>query len=401
MKILVWNIKFFSKNRIVGQTETQYQANENQIRTANDAYRAQATLLYILSTIKQADADVFVIVEPRASAGNPGTLADPDSGGAAGLILLLAHMRSSLGNTWWLVPPQRINTTRLDPIDRTSQYTECIGVFWRSDRVTFTGPWINTAKFPWSNGTAVEYSGEWKNVVPNGTTAAGRCLYFTNENKLQGFPEVTSRLPFCTTFTEIGGTQRLLELYSVHCDTYQGALAADALLKLPFSEADKKVTLIAGDFNINVSASSTLDATSLSALEELFTLLYPGPSVNVIGKGEQYRPTTVKSGPKATPGLYAKKATLDYGLVHFSTNAFVTVPTCQVVDRVAVTPNPPFKQLMSYPLGAFTRQNDPLPVETFRGRWNYAKVGTPAMLAASPAVLADGTSDHLPILLTV
>jgi hypothetical protein len=401
MKILAWNIKFFSANRLIGQTTNAFSQLENQRRTTNDSYRAQQSLLYILTTVKQADPDVFVIVEPRASAGNPGTLADAQSGGPAGLIQLLAQMRTSLSANWWLVPPQRINSTRLDPIENYSQYTECIGVYWRSDRLTFTGPWKNTADGPRPINQPIAYAPPWDAVVPNGTTAAGRCLYFTNELKRQGFPTQESRIPFCTTFTEIGGTQRLIELYSVHCDTYQGAQAALALLKLPLAEAEKKVTVIAGDFNINVSAGTTLDATSLSELDETFNLLYPGPGVEILGKGKQYRPTVVKRGPKATPGAYAKKTTLDFGLVHYSNNGFVAPPTCHVVDRVAVSPSPPFLVSMAYPLAAFTRPQNPIGVDVFRGRFNYAKIGTPAAIAASPAVLADGTSDHLPILLTV
>ena len=405
MKILVWNIKFFSKNRIVGQTATGYSTVENASRTKNDAARALQSLTYIRSTVSRTDPDIFVVVEPRASAGTPGTLADSDSGGPAGLILLLAHLRATLSATWCLVPPLRINSTRTDPIDKGSQYTECIGVFWRSDRLTFTGPWQNTASGARPAGVlpAIVYAPPWDAVVPALTTFAGQCLFqdqTKNEPAFVGFPLPTSRLPFRTTFTEIGGTARLIDLYSLHLDTHEGALAATALLKLPFSETHNKLTVIAGDFNVDISGMTTMEGTAMNSLDEFFVQLYPGPATYVLGKGNRYPPTIVKSGPEADPGSYAKKATYDYGLVHYSAGAVPVGQTCQVIDRVAGTPDFVGRG-MSYALKDFTRPEDPIPLDIFRNRVNYAKIGTPAVLASSPAVLADGTSDHLPILVTV
>ena len=417
MKILVWNIKFFSKNRIVAQPSVDKTISPlgNLQRTNNDAQRALQALNYILTTVQLTDPDVFVVLEPGCSAGNPGTLVNKDDAGPAGLIQLLANLRQTT-NAWCLVPPQRINITRQHPVETTSQYTECIGVYWRSDRLTFTGPWANTAAGPNTpgKGAAVVYGDPWVSTVPNGTTAAGRCIYTTpNDNQQQvllGFPDVTSRFPFCTTFTEIGGQQRLLELYSVHCDTKQGAFAADAMLKLPFSQQANKATVIAGDFNINLSYPVGLGATSLSALDGLFGKLFPGPLTKVLGTFDQYPPSMVRPHNKAAPGdYYAKDSaassayrnvpeTLDFAFLHYDQDPQGVVPSCVVINRISGVP---VATAMADPLADFTRTVNPLTLEVFRTRPNYAKIGTPAKLKTSPAVLADGTSDHLPILLTV
>ena len=286
MKILIWNIKFFAKNRIVGQTATGGSDQENKLRTKNDAARALQALMYIRTTVWRTDPDVFVVVEPRSSAGTVGTFADPDSAGPAGLVTLLASLRATLSSHWCLVPPARINATRTDPVDKGSQYTECIGVYWRSDRMTFTGPWINTKDGPRPSGVGapIPYTGVWANGVPNGTTASGTALFARKKEggglELIGFPEETSRKPFCTTFAEIGGTQRTLELYSVHLDTYDGARAVTSLLDIGFTDKDKKITLIGGDFNIDLSGMTTLEASAMSGMNNLFRRLVPGPAVD-------------------------------------------------------------------------------------------------------------------------
>jgi hypothetical protein len=398
MKILSWNIKFFTANRIVGQTATKYSPEENARRTINDSARATATLGYIRSTVSNTDPDVFVVTEPRASAGTPGTLAAGGSGGPAGLIQLLAHLRAAHHDSWRLVPPQRINFTRTDPVDKGSQYTECIGVFWRSDRLTFTGPFVNTAAGarPSTVGTAIDYPAPWDAVVPNGLQAAGQCI-FAYKGDVLGFPLITSRMPFRTTFTELGGDKRTIDLYSVHLDTYLGGDALIALRKVRFSN-DYGVTVIAGDFNVDASAMTTYQQTALAQFTNNFDILFPGPERPVLGKMPTYAATSVMPGPQAEPGAYAKKTTYDFGMVHYG--GLPELPSCAVIDRVAIRPVYA-GQAMSDALEDFTRMEDPLPLDVFRDRNNYAKIGTPAQLLSSPAVLADGTSDHLPILLTV
>lgn len=398
MKVLVWNIKFFSSSRIVGQTATGYAEAENLSRTKNDAARALATLSYIVSTVRRTAADVFVVVEPRASAGEPGTLADSSSGGPAGLILLLAHLRSMLGNTWYLVPPQRINSTQIDIIDGGSRYTECIGVFWNSKNVTFTGPWINTATGPAAAGTPAAYTGAYANVVPADSTWAGT----TSFADITGFPDPTSRRPFLTTFTEVAAPQRTLELYSVHCDTANGARAADAIRRIAFVDAAKKIILIAGDFNVDVSAPTGSGYLSMnSTFSKGFAKLYPGPIQTFYNRFPQFGPTMLRRGPDATPGNYSKNETLDFALIHLGAEAGnIDNCLCEAIDRVAQTPNR-IGRAMSYALSDFTRGDNPIPVDRFRDRFNFGKIGTPAGIPSAPAVLADGTSDHLPILLTV
>jgi hypothetical protein len=407
MKVLAWNIKFFSKNRIVGQTETRHNALYNKLVTRNDALRASATLTFILFTVRNTDPDVFVVVEPRANAGQPGTLADSDSGGPAGLIYLLAQLREMHSDKWSLVPPQRINSTRTDPINKSSQYTECIGVFWRTDRMQFTGPWHYTTGGdirPVGVGTASNYPDPWDKVVPPDTKLAGQCLFPADGETFRGFPDDTSRKPLRTTFNVLDGTGRMLELFSVHLDTYQGARAVDNLVSLPYADAANKVIMIAGDFNVDVSAA---DGKGFVALNNLsfrnagFGRLYPGPYQDYINRFPQFQPTSCYPGNEATWAAYKIATTYDFAMVHLGKNAGdIDQSKCQAVDRVAGTPPGAGVAIMT-PLRFFTNTNDDQQLTAFRSRENYGRIGTPAFIPDSPTMLADGTSDHLPILVTV
>lgn len=398
MKILVWNIKFFSLNRIKGQPFPDIKTR------LDDAARAFASLVYIGLTVKAAAADIFVVIEPRASPGDPGTLVDPDSGGPSGLIELLSNLRQ-LDDNWFLVPPQRINSTRQDPIDKGSQYTECIGVFWRNNRVNFTGPWANTALGigpATTNVPAVPYDDPWKKVVPDKMSAAGRCLFFEGLKEL-GFPDATSRKPFLTTFTEVGGMTRTLWLFSLHNETHsKSARATDALRKLPFAFREKRIiTLLAGDFNINLSAPDTSQATSLCALRDSFGALWPPKMGTILGEGDVYQSTIVMPSSQATPAAYQKPESLDFAFLNYAEGAEPELtPSCQVVDRVAGAPYPPFLTDMIVPLASYAD----MPgngIDVFRRRWNYGHIGTPTKLEDVLSPVADGTSDHLPILLEV
>ena len=399
MKILVWNIKFFSLNRIKGRSQT------TTLATLDDAARALASMMYIALTVKKADADIFVVLEPRASAGKPGTLVDSGSGGPSGLINLLARL-GDVQDGWFLVPPQRINSTRVDPIDPGSKYTECVGVFWRDGKVNFTGPFANTAVGigPATEAhPAINYNAPWDKVVPANTTAAGRCVYFNQEGAI-GFPEQTSRKPFCTTFTEVGGMKRTLELYSLHNETKaMSDRATDALMKLPFTPGTKKITLLAGDFNIDLSAPSTQQSTALTTVETKFGKLWPPQTGTILGKGAVYQPTTVKKGVEATPGAYFDSAALDFAFLNYTKDAEPPspfTPSCKVVDRVKGDPNPPFSSDMINLLPSYASMADG-GIDIFRGRYNYGHIGTPAKIEEATAPIADGTSDHLPILLEV
>ncbi|WP_437794675.1 hypothetical protein [Sorangium sp. So ce693] len=404
MKILVWNIKFFSLNRIKGQPFPDIKTR------LDEAARAWASRLYITLTVKAAAADIFVVLEPRASPGTPGTLVDPDSGGPSGLIELLSHLRG-LDDNWFLVPPQRINSTRQDPVDKGSQYTECIGVFWRNNRVNFTGPWANTARGIGPATTdvpAVPYDDPWKKVVPDGMSAAGRCLFFKGREEL-GFPDATSRKPFLTTFTEVGGMTRTLWLFSIHNETHgKSDRATYALGKLPFSPGEKTITLLAGDFNINLSAPDTSQAASLSALQEGFGDqqegfgdLWPPKMGTILGKGDVYQSTRVLSALEATPAAYHMPESLDFAFLNYTEGAEPDfTPSCQVVDRVAGAPYPPFITDMSVPLASYADMPDN-GIDVFQRRWNYGHIGIPTKLKDALTPVADGTSDHLPILLEV
>jgi hypothetical protein len=202
----------------------------------------------------------------------------------------------------------------------------------------------------------------------------------------------------------LDGTGRVLELFSVHLDTYQGARAVDNLVSLPFADADKKVIMMAGDFNVDVSTS---DGKGYVALNNLrfrtvgFGRLYPGPIQTFYTRHPQFGPTICYAGNFATWAAYKSATTYDFAMVHLGQNAGnIDNSMCQAVDRVVGTPEGVGFAMMTR-LGLFTNVNDDQQLTAFRSRENYGRIGTPARIPDSPTVLADGTSDHLPILVTV
>ncbi|WP_437691784.1 endonuclease/exonuclease/phosphatase family protein [Sorangium sp. So ce176] len=404
MKILVWNIQFFTKRRIdddSGSTVKQRAAN---------AERTLANLLYITSTVEQAQPDVVVVIEPQATQGTLRTLAT--GGGPDGLLYLLAQLREWMDGAewdWCLVPPQRMNP-RDDLKSRT--YTECVGVFWRNATMAFTGPWhwtVNGSRET-TMGVAVNYPAPWDAAVPAGTTWAGQ-----PEFQRPGayapitFPDVYSRRPFLTQFQERAAPNRTLRLYSVHTTP---ATARDACAHMRDITGARpqanQITVLAGDFNLDQNKLNTAGSSTLQAFNDLMLTLYKPPVLRQTFLTTTYRATRVKPRTKASWADYATKQVLDYALVGYGTGARPPgfQPSVEVVDRVAGTPSPPFTsdmgvRLATYPTlpGADATHLDPL--EIFRQRWNYGHIAQPQRTRRQDDAPTDGTSDHLPILVTV
>jgi hypothetical protein len=418
MRILVWNIKFFSEYRIVGQ------GGSTAALTDADARRAMASLIYIVSTVVAAQPDIFVVTEPRATPGQPGELADANSGGPAGLRTLLTQLQQWVAPTWYLVPPVRINTTQTPVLkrkDRNNQvfyelgaergpYTECIGVFWDNAKVNFTGPWVHTATGIAAGGAGVAYPAPWNATVPAlpaPTTAAGQAVFTKASGSALNFPDFNSRKPFRTTFVEaVGATPRTLDLYSVHNEVVaRAAGATNSLRSLPFDKlTPHRMTLVAGDFNLNLTGLGGEKLIAVDALGGWLGIKLQPPSWWSFGMGRtRYDPTSVLSATYAEPGAYHTETAYDYAFLNYAPLARPAAPfapSLAIVDRVAGTPNPPFDSDMAQDLGNYAA----MPgggVDVFKRRYNFAHIGTPAYLDTEPAVYADGTSDHLPILLEI
>jgi hypothetical protein len=398
VKILAWNIQFFTKRRVEDDSGTDEEAKvENFLRTL-------ANSLYITSTVRQAAPDVFVIVEPQASQGTVGALAR--GGGPDGLLYVLSQLRAYTQDTdWRLVPPQLLNP-KDDLGSRT--YTECIGVFWNDTTMKFTGPWVWTASGARAVGTPVAYDDPWKAAVPDGTTAAGQCLFANGNGGYLQFPGNLNRRPFYTTFTE-RATNRTLKLYSVHTSPSTAGDAVAQMIDIQGMTAGaSEITVVTGDFNVDLNKGGTAfeQLRGLSNVQSLALIKTP-PKASFLAT--TYQATRFKPRKEAIWNAYLTKQALDYALVGYGTGARMPStfqPTVAVVDRVAGTPSPPFDTDMEdalsvYPTIEPTQQVSALRDDTFRRRWNYGHIAQPARTVKKDDNTLDGTSDHLPILVTV
>jgi len=337
MRILVWNIQFFTARRIgvpVGLAPDM---------TAYLQESTRQSMSYIVSTVQQADPDVFVVLEARATQNlQVGTLGK--GGGPAGLRNLLQYLRM-LDPNWCLVPPLVVNPKVLLAAGGT--YTETVGVFWRNDRVNFTGPYVwpaNSATGPAiapGTGAGGPYPAPWNTAVPPGNEAAAKCKFFgKNDGSEITFTSPEERRPYLTTFKERGNTQRVVHLFSVHPrptgDVKTATLRlGDVMQELQIPGTDE-VVVFAGDFNLNV-----LDPT--------------GPAKDVVEgmKGFKVGPipfaqngyrSIYNARADATPGEYRAKQLLDWAMVCYGPGAVpAQIPLLAVIDRVrGLNPGAPF-----------------------------------------------------------
>ncbi|HEX6041109.1 hypothetical protein [Longimicrobium sp.] len=333
MRILVWNIQFFTDNRISGQPGGTVQ------QTAANAEGALANLLYIISTVEQTDPDVFVVLETLSSQGGLGTLGT--GGGPDGVLGLLAELRGLHSTQWFAVPPLRVNPHQAVE-GRT--YTESVGVFWRDDRVRFDGPWSWPAGATNAVGPSVPgagaagtYPAPWDAAVPAGTTAAAQYTFTGANGQEILFTGQGHRRPYLTTFTERNGAQRRVNLFSVH--TKPGTTAGTAVARLGqimnagFMPNAGEVVVFAGDFNVDVRNPNAVEWAQVAGLA--FSRLTP---VAISPTPAANPPSIYYPRRSATPGQYRRNELLDWALVSYGAGALpAPVLPLLVLDRVAGT----------------------------------------------------------------
>lgn len=392
MRVLLWNIQSFAMKRI---NDTRGNTAAERMDSADKSW---ANTQYILRTLAQADPDVFVVLEARSDQGSIGELAHGD--GPAGLLHLLAHFREILSANWCLVPPLRVN-----PRDNlgTNTHTETVGVFWRDDRLAFTGPmrWpaaknaTGPAIYPGGAATA-NYPPPWNAAVPNGLQAAALCRFFPDGQELL-FHEPAHRRPYLTTFTERNAPGRTVNLFSVHFKP--GVVHARTALARLSGLLDKMPPtanmfhLAVGDFNVDLITPPTLERAALQLWLPPFgnfTLVSPPGNAQ----------TMVLANNAAVPGGYLSNLCLDYGFVRYGTGAKPADgqgPVAGVAEQIAGTapaaPLPGFASDMQVSLAELAHISGVIDNQTavFRNRWNYGHLSPPKA----------GTSDHLPVLLQV
>ena len=404
MKILAWNIQWFTLSRIVPEVPDWHLGYQDE------SDRAFANQRYIMSTIREADPDVFVLVEARCRySWTLGTLATGD--GPQALLLVLALLRDQLSTSWCLVPPLVINPSELEP-----GYTETIGVFWRNDRLQFIGPFAwppneaGNAPSPtgppvWPNlPHAAQYPQPWNAAMPTQPAddmyPAAAVQWMNTKRQEVYFNESRFRRPVLTAFNERDGAKRQVRLISFHLPPNANAQQALSNLldthTVYWQPGNNQLTALVGDFNLDLNGS--INAVQPWRLLEMhgFERILP-PQIPVpFPVLSAYSPTTYVQVSTATPNGYRRTACYDYGAVAYGTGARPAQSYPAVVaERVGGTaPSPPlpgFSVEMARSLGWFEQvQNADERNGLFRQRWNYGHIARPP-----------GTSDHLPVFMVV
>lgn len=403
-RVMVWNIQFFTQRRIMplwfeeAFTYAEMQEVQQRTRACRDLIEA---------TVAAVDPDILAVVEPLTSHGNVMELAD--GGGPDGLITICQTLRHNVNANWCLVPPLRINP-RDDLALRT--YTETVGVFYRADRMTFTGPYVwpgvdangtpSRTGPPVAPGTqpfnANGYPAPWNRLLPPGTTAAACCRYFNGPNEVF-FTEEINRRPYCTDFTNLA-TGNPFRLFTVHfrpdnlASTGLMRLVGDSMPNAWKVPTATQTIVVAGDFNINARGNQVQYINE--AAQRGYSFLRPYPVL--IGNTLGYGPSTIYRLNDATDTAYRKNETYDYGLVRWGANVVPhPVPNFAglVGDLVAGVPTInaagapviPFASAMQDTLATIAQEANAANRDArFRLRANYGRISPPG----------NGLSDHFP-----
>lgn len=282
IRLMSWNIQRFGINKM---------------RTTNfDNFGMRGD--YIIDTIAEVNPDILVVIE--VCTGNQvgvGNLVTDTSGGPGVRDLLPQLPGGSLpAGPWAVVPPQILNANI--GYNSDTAYSEAMAVYFRTDRLDFTGPYKWTANGAQSIvrfglGGAIAYVAPWAGMLPAANPwnnnpnlpqdrLAGQALFWqdpANETTQLFFPDLFSRNPFRTTFVENTGpmvNRRTIDVYSVHFPaTAPGARRATAAMadvpSVTAALGANEVRVIVGDFNVNSLAPAQANVfTQLTAGATIF-----------------------------------------------------------------------------------------------------------------------------------
>lgn len=249
LRILTWNIKNFSTSDL--ETPAYYNYIRHVIGPSGPA----------------EEADLFIVLEVTSSGGEVGTPIRTHSGnktsergGAAAVCRLVDNLRaeSNVSNDWCLVPPLRLSQTS----------SEGIAVFYRSDKLTFTGPRQNYQQY---GGSCFESLGDLAPAV--GSKLAGQCNFQNAYGQEIGFPYQRNRRPWLTTFKTTGPNSTPFKLLAVHAppvaqgrkrkrsvDGYECFQAVQKLSEIQEICGGGTKSILVGDFNCNYTNSDFREA---------------------------------------------------------------------------------------------------------------------------------------------
>jgi hypothetical protein len=322
IRLMVWNIERFGINKL-GTSDF----DTNASRAA-----------YINGTITEANPDILVFVEVQtASRIGVGTLVTDTSGGPAVRAIWNALPGGTIvGNAgpWAIVPPLAINIPV--SLQGNNAYSEAIAVFFRNDKLDFTGPykWTGTASHqgaqPVANvAAAANYPAPWDTCLPTTNPHSGPALpqnqlagqalfYDTNNDEITfGYKssgkrtremkkdpaDIFRRHPWHTTFVENAGPAigRVIKLWSVHPPPPGGPAPKEwltALTEIPgivSAIGATEVRVLCGDFNIDCTVADD----PFSQLTNNVQYRSRGNTTNIYTR-QNNQPTMMKSSSKGS-----------------------------------------------------------------------------------------------------
>lgn len=263
LRIMAWNIQRFGKGKLTVSPWDVIAARQE----------------HILNTVMIANADILVVIEVQTSAapGFGGLISDTSGGPGVRLLVELLRNRDPAGG-WMLVPP-----AVLTPV---GGYSEGIGVFFRSNRLSFEGPmaWTAAGIAPYQPNVTVtaQYGRPWETALPRRASRlgpkqnelAGQYEFLDGAGNLRTFPAGNSRSLWRTRFYDTQ-EKRSLDLFAAHFPP-RADLAWLAFSKLAgvreVGEAlnFREDRVVLGDFNVNVNSP---------AAARVFDLLTGGPAI--------------------------------------------------------------------------------------------------------------------------
>lgn len=320
MEVLFWNLMNFSDKRI-------------SAKVAGGSIVAAKSLNNILNAVQGNNpADIFALIElppgPGAAQGNLVTAGSSSQGA----IALMNHFNTALGKPagtgpWKVVPPV---------VTGAGGKAEGLAVFYRSDNLDLTGPWVHTGAagaatqpagkqtnypFPWNQAvplTTTKVKGKWKWIQANKT--GGQWGFKSAAGKIIEYPSAGERRPWFVRFTYPAGPigTEVIEVFAFHAPFGKGVKvrrdAANQLSKTP--DITRPITntgvykkknccrLLGGDFNLNANNPKDLAALNLLTIKGgPFTGQFLTPTIfkgGAVGKAKNlYCMTSLRSANEA------------------------------------------------------------------------------------------------------
>lgn len=391
-KLVVWNINRFSINTL----------NDTSGKTFAERFASLSQSAWNGGYIRNigSTADIFVVIEVQSDRNILGSLVG--GSGEPGVIFLLKWLKLNYNANWCVVPPLKL--VGLTDSGEKANYTEGIAVFFRKDRVNFTGPyiWPDTGNIavPQGSGTPAAYPDPWTDALPANNFFAGQYEFFKNpQNRTGTFSYISGnyRRPFLTNFTEVAGG-RVIKLMSVHpspkSTKVQVVNSIASIVEIQPSPSPQ-VVVVAGDFNLNTITTFNAFSgkfTGGEASEGYWGLRRKGFVQQISNTNAGTNGSTfLVPIAEGTPASYLTRKGIDNIFVRYDGGLVAPGPmNPRIIDPVTGTDE--YAKQMLFSLADLNTYYDTTTkrVDAFRGLVNYGHIAHFA-----------GASDHLPLVIDI